>query len=541
MQNARLNEGYFISILAARRGNKALRKECGRLSLTCVRLDINLLIHIAMKAYQQLETIHDESAKLEHLSAIVSWDEAVNMPSGGGQSRAKALAYLHQLKHQKLTSNEVTELLEQASGEELTNPLHRRNLALMKRNHDKIKAVPADLVSQLVETNILTEQAWRGMRADNNWQDFKPYLEKMVELVKETAAIKAQSLGMDKYDVLLDDFSPEINQTMIDPLFTQLKQTLPDLIETIIEKQAGLSLTSIKGHYPIDKQTKMAKSLMKTIGFDFNHGRLDVSHHPFCGGVADDVRITTRFDESDFVSAMMGVCHETGHAMYELGLPKERLNQPVGQAYGIAMHESQSLLIEMQVCRSRAFMQVIAKQLSDNFGSQSAFGVDNLYRHYTQVSKSYIRVDADEVTYPLHVILRYEIEQDLINDKISVSDLPDVWHEKMSTYLGLSTKGNYRDGVMQDVHWPCGAFGYFPSYTLGTLIAAQLFQAATEAGAVDDDAIANGDLTMLFQWLRRNIHHQASSKSFEQLLSDATGKVLSAEPFLHHVKTRYLG
>lgn len=493
-----------------------------------------------MKAYQQLEHVFEQMSRLEHLNAIASWDEAVMMPSGGGEARAKALACLHQIKHNMLIDGSMADLIEQAKQEDSLSNWQRRNLILMQKAYLKSKQVPAKLVSELVEANIITEQAWRQMRSDNNWHDFKPYLEKTVALVKEIADIKAEALNVNRYDALLDDFSPEVNQAMIDPIFSQLKQHLPALINEVIEHQSSKKALPVTGCYDIEKQKLMALELMKVLGFDFNQGRLDVSHHPFCGGVAEDVRITTRFDESSFISAMMGVCHETGHALYELGLSRDNLTQPAGLAYGIAMHESQSLLIEMQVCRSRAFMDVFSRTLKQFFGDNDAFHPDNLYCHYTKVEKSYIRVDADELTYPMHVILRYEIEQALFNDKLSVADLPDIWNEKMTAYLGLSTKDNYADGVMQDVHWSCGAFGYFPSYTLGTLIAAQLFDAANQAGAVDFDAVADGNVTSLVNWLRTNVHQVGSAKPFNQLLIDASGEELSHQYFLNHVQARYL-
>ena len=494
-----------------------------------------------MKAYKQLEGIFDKVAHLEHLGAIAGWDEAVMMPTGGGKSRAQAMAYLGSLKHEMLTSSQMANLLDEASQESLEFEWQTRNLALMQKKYTQLSAVPSELIAEVTEANILAEQAWRQLRADNNWLDFVPLLKKNVFLAKEVAQIKAQALSMSVYDVMLDDFSPELSQQVIEPIFGQLKSQLPEMMEWIIDKQKGLELESLAGHYPHAIQKTMAEELMQCLGFDFVHGRLDESHHPFCGGVADDVRITTRFNEDEFISAIMGVCHETGHALYELGLPRDKLNQPIGQAYGMAMHESQSLLVEMQVCRSRHFMPVLQKALIKHFGKQPGFGLDNIYNHYTRVEKSFIRVDADEVTYPLHVILRYEIEQALFTDKVSVEELPELWDDKMQHYLGLSTGNDYANGVMQDVHWACGLFGYFPAYTFGALIAAQLYQAACEHVPEITACIEQADMKPLMQWLGQYIHSQGSAKSFDSLLFDATGCQLSAEPFLSHIRQRYLG
>ena len=284
-----------------------------------------------------------------------------------------------------------------------------------------------------------------------------------------------------------------MHQKIIDPVFSQLKEVLPKLIQQTIEKQKSEPTIQPKGPFSIEKQKQLGLKLMEAIGFNFNHGRLDVSHHPFCGGVPQDVRITTRYDETEFISSAMAICHETGHARYEQGLPKKWINQPVGHGLGMTVHESQSLLIEMQACRTLEFMNFLSPLVNKQFGNDSAFSPENLLRLYTRVKPGTIRVDADEMTYPLHIILRYELEKQLIEGDMSITDLPDAWDAGMKQYLGLSTKDNYRDGVMQDVHWPSGAFGYFPAYTLGSLIAAQLFNAAKKARPDILDQISTGN------------------------------------------------
>jgi carboxypeptidase Taq len=296
-------------------------------------------------------------------------------------------------------------------------------------------------------------------------------------------------------------------------------------------------------HFEISAQRELGLSVMKTLGFDFNHGRLDTSHHPFCGGVPEDVRLTTRYNETDFLQSLFGVIHETGHAMYEQGRPKDWLTQPVSQALSMGTHESQSLLMEMQAGRSTAFLTFIAPQMRAAFGraeSDQAWSVDNLYRHVTTVRRDFIRVDADEVTYPLHVILRYELEKSLIDGSLTVADLPEAWHQKMQDYFGLSTAGNYKNGVMQDVHWPAGLIGYFPTYTLGALMAAQLFAAAKASQPDLMQQLANGDFTGLLGWLRTHVHNRGSSVPVEVLLTEATGSPLSTDAFLTHLRARYL-
>jgi carboxypeptidase Taq len=324
---------------------------------------------------------------------------------------------------------------------------------------------------------------------------------------------------------------------MIDPLFNELKSRLPAMIDAIVstlpERQA------FEGDFPVEKQAQLGQKLMKLLGFNFSKGRLDVSHHPFCGGVSDDVRITTRYQTHEFISSVMGVCHETGHALYEFGLPKSYRGQPVGDSYGMTIHESQSLFMEMQICRSPAFMTLLSQNLTEVFGPQTAFNPDNLHKHYLHVNKGLIRVDADELTYPLHVIMRYEMEKKLISGKLNVNDLPEVWHQYMHDFLGLSTQGNHKDGVMQDVHWPCGALGYFPAYTLGALVAAQLAQKMRQDLPVVMNDLSKGNLLQVGQWLTENIHQHGSFYSLEELMKRTTGKKLGVEAYFEHITQRY--
>src|SRR5690606_576057 len=265
-----------------------------------------------------------------------------------------------------------------------------------------------------------------------------------------------------------------------------------------------------KGPFPIAAQKALCERVMKLLQFDFDRGRLDVSAHPFSGGVPEDVRLTTRYSEDDFEKSLMGTIHETGHGRYEQGRPLAWLGQPVSEARSMAVHESQSLSFEMQLGRSRAFMELLAPLLVEYFGAQPAFEPDNLFKLYTRVTPGFIRVDADEVTYPAHVILRYEIERPLIEGEIEAEDIPALWDAKMEQLLGLDTRGNYKDGPMQDIHWTDGAYGYFPCYTLGAMYAAQWFATLRRTQPTLDADIARGHLDGVFSWLRANIWEPAS-------------------------------
>lgn len=491
-----------------------------------------------MHAYEKLTNLFSEQAHLNHALAICQWDEAVMMPEGGGEARAKAMASFRSLTHRLLTDPKIGELLNQAQAENLPSPWEHANLKWMHITYKKACCLPNDLVKHMTFTYIQAEQAWRQLRKENNWAKFAPYLEANIKIAREVAQIKANTFNVEPYDALIDDFAPGVNQALINPIFKRLKEFLPNFIQQVIAQQQ--TPRAIEGRFPIEKQKKLGMEIMRSIGFDFQHGRLDVSHHPFCGGVPQDVRITTRYLDDEFISAIMGICHETGHAMYERGLPAEWLEQPVGESLGMAMHESQSLLFEMQACRSNEFCSYLAKRAQHYFDDNPVLAADNLYRTFTHVKPGLIRVDADEVCYPLHIILRYEIEQQLIADTLQVRDLPEIWNTKMQTYLGLGTKGNDKDGVMQDVHWPAGLFGYFPSYTLGAIIAAQLFQAACTAIPDIHSHLKMGQFTTLLDWLRANVHSKGRLLHFNDLLQQATGKPLSADFFIRHLQKRYL-
>ncbi len=502
-------------------------------------LEIIEQTNMPLESYKTLEHKFKRLSHLDHLAAITGWDEQTKMPKGGGKVRSEAMATLMEMRHDLLISDEMGSLIKQAKNESLTSDWEISNFKLIKKQYLKNKSIPSDLVSRQTLASMASQQAWRTCRADNNWKDFAPLLEKTLRLTKECAEIQSDIFNKSPYDILLDEYSPGIDQAIIDPIFNDLEEFLPSFIQKVCVKQQDQPLIEITGEFPPAKQKELGLALMKVLGFDFNHGRLDESHHPFCGGVPEDVRITTRYDRNELISSAMAICHETGHALYEMGLPKEWLSQPVGAALGMSMHESQSLLMEMQACRSPEFMNVISLQARLIFGDTEMLSAENLYRQYTRAKPGFIRVHADEVTYPLHVIMRYKIEKQLIDGDLSVKDLPEVWNMYMQKYFGLSTLGNDMDGVMQDVHWPSGCFGYFPAYTFGALIAAQVYQSALTATPEIPKQIARGDFSPLLGWLRRNVHQYGSKYNFTDLMVKATGQPLNAHFYIDHIQKRY--
>ena len=467
--------------------------------------------------------------RYQHLAQIVAWDQAAMMPPKGNDARGAAMAELAVLMHETLTKLDFTGVPETPSVRE------------MRRQWRAATLLPAALVEKKSLAGTRCEHAWRTQRKANDWTGFLDNWRPVVACAREEATILADATGLARYDALVDRFEPGMTSALIEPMFASLQRWLPALVDEVIAKQSREEVVEPVGPFPVEAQRALGVEIMGLLGFDFDAGRLDVSTHPFCGGVAEDVRITTRYREDDFVQAMMGIVHETGHARYEQRLPRDLVHLPIGQPRSMGMHESQSLSFEMQLGRSVPFLRLVAPLVRKHLGDQPAFAPENLARIYTRVERGYIRVDADELTYPLHVILRFEIERALIEGELEPEDVPAAWDQKMRDYLGLDTRGNYTDGCLQDIHWTDGAFGYFPSYTLGAMYAAQYF-AAIRAQHPDLDArIERGDLSPIFNWLDTHIWSQASQHETTDLIARATGGPLSATHFEQHLRRRYLG
>ncbi|WP_027172794.1 carboxypeptidase M32 [Methylobacterium sp. 10] len=496
-----------------------------------------------MHAYRSLATRFARIGAVEDAAGILGWDAQTLMPNGAAEGRAEQLAQLRVITHEILTAAETGNLIAQASDDEAAlGPWERANLREMRRAYRHASAVPGDLVAASSKASSRSEMAWREARETSDFAMLTPLLAETLRLQREVGEAKGAALGLAPYDALLDGYDPGMRRAAIDPLFSALRETLPGLIGAIRDRQAAMPAPiPLPGRFPVAAQKALGLTLMRAAGFDFERGRLDSSLHPFCGGASDDVRITTRYDEADATRALMGVLHETGHALYEQGRPAAWLYQPVGNARGMSLHESQSLLIEMQACRSAEFCAYLAPRLRESFGGEgSAWDADNLHRLYTRVEPGLIRVDADEVTYPAHILLRYDLETAMIAGDLAVADLPGAFDEGMRGLLGLRVP-NDRLGCLQDIHWPGGSFGYFPTYTLGAMASAQLFRAARESRPGIPTDLAEGDFTALRGWLRENVHGRGSLMETDELLVAATGKPLCAEDYMRHLRHRYLG
>jgi carboxypeptidase Taq len=490
----------------------------------------------AATAYELLEARFDRLSRLAGAQAMLHWDMQTIMPRGGAEARGEQLSALDALHHELLTDPRVAEWLASAEASPPEDPWSCANLREMRRVHLHATALDSRLVEALAVAGTRCGQVWQEARPKNDFAAWAGPQAEVFALVREAAQRKAEAMGCAPYDALIDQFEPGMTAARIETLFAPLRARIPALIEAATSRPKPAP-GAHAGPFATDAQKALGLKVMRAMGFDFDHGRLDISAHPFCGGTPDDVRMTTRYREDDWLPAFHGIVHETGHGLYEQGLPRRFRHQPVGQARGMGVHESQSLFWEMQIGRSEAFCAWLSPLLSDTLGV-SMSPVD-LFGRATEASRGLIRVDADEVTYPAHILLRFELEQRLVAGSLEVRDLPEAWRDGMARYLGVVPEDD-RHGCMQDIHWTDGAVGYFPSYTLGAMIAAQLATAARAALPGLDEAVGRGELLGLRDWLRDVVHARASLLDTDTLVLEATGRPLAADTYLAHLERRYL-
>ncbi|MCQ4162222.1 carboxypeptidase M32 [Roseomonas sp. GC11] len=489
-------------------------------------------------AYRRLKARFARIALLGEAQAMLHWDAAAVMPPGGAEARGEQLAALAGLAHELMTAPAMAEDLAAATAE---GEWDSANLALMRHAQARATALPTALVEASTRANAACETVWREARAASDFARVRPWLAEVVRLQRETATALAAATGLSPYDALMEGYQRGIGAADVEPIFAAYEGFLAEALPRAEALQAARPAPlPLPGPFPVAVQKALCREMAERVGLDFEHARLDESLHPFCGGIPSDVRITTRYTEENFAQALLGVLHETGHALYERGLPAAWAHQPVGEAAGMAAHESQSLIIEMQASRSDSFLGFAGPRLHAAFGGPAAaYAPANLARHWRRVERGFIRVDADELTYPAHVILRFRLERALIGGDLAVDDLPGAWNEGFARLLGLTPPDDAR-GCLQDIHWHDGAFGYFPSYTLGAMAAAQLMRAARAALPGLDAALGEGDFAPLRGWLREKVHGQGARLGFQDLLRHATGKPLDPADFIGHLTERYL-
>lgn len=492
-------------------------------------------------AYGRLEKRFHDISVLGDTIRLLQWDQATMMPTGGAGARSEQMARLQVLRHERLTAPDIEALLGEAAATSLDS-WQQANLQEMRRMVALAGAVPEDLVAAHSRASSLCEVAWRDARRNDDFAAVLPGLQNVLDLTREVAAAQAARLGVAPYEALMAHYEAGASIAEIDPLFDDLADFLPGFLSDVLEHQQKADAPVMPdGPFAIDAQRALCREMAAAVGLDFETARIDESAHPFSSGVPEDSRITVRYNEADFAEGLMAVLHETGHAMYERGRPEAWRHQPVGRARGMVLHESQSLLVEMQACRTREFYGWAGPRLRAAFdGDGPAWEPDNLHRLSIRVQPDLIRVDADEVTYPAHVILRYRLEKALLAGDLALADLPGAWADGMRSLLGIEPPTD-REGCLQDIHWYAGAWGYFPTYTLGALAAAQIFQAAVASEPSIMAGIGQGDFAPLMTWLRARVHSHGSRISTDELLTEATGRPLEAKAFKAHLRRRYLG
>lgn len=494
-------------------------------------------------AYAELVSELRQIATLSSIGAVLGWDERTIMPHKGAAHRGDQSAMLATMVHARFTSPKVGDLLaaaaEEVKGKDPSS-VEAANVRETRRKYERQKKLPSSLVEEISKTTVMSEQAWAGARKANDYAAFKPWLSKMYDLKRQEIA--CYGFETEAYDAVLEDYEPGEKALNLRKVFEGLRGPLVELVGKIGEaskRGRAAPMEVLTRKYPKDGQERFARQAAAAIGFDFEGGALAVSTHPFCSGIGPgDVRMTTRYNENYFGDAFFGVLHESGHALYEQGLPTEHFGTPAGEAISLGIHESQSRMWENLVGRSRSFWQHFMPALRAEF-PESLRGVsdDEWYRAVNDVRPSLIRVESDEATYNLHILLRFELETAMLEKSLGVDDLPGAWREKMKKYLGIEVPTD-AEGCMQDVHWSAGLIGYFPTYTLGNLYAAQFFaQARADLGDLDA-MFARGEFAPLLGWLRNNIHAWGQRLRAPELVQKVTGKPLSAEPLLAHLRHR---
>lgn len=490
--------------------------------------------------YQQLIDIFLKLSHIEHAITFLQWDQLVMMPPQGNEKRSEALAELQAIHHAIVTDQKTADLIHQPY--DLQSAEQQRVIAEMKRVWERATCLPPDLIKKKSLAGSRCEFQWRSQRSNNDWSGFLANFKEVVLLAREEAQARANHATQDyscSYDAMLDLYCTGDSSSMIKAIFKTLKEELPALLSHIASRHQTRPVTPT-GVFPIAQQKLLNDALIKILGFDFDYGRLDESTHPFSTGDFGDQRITTRYTSDEFTQSLKATAHETGHASYESGLPSHYAGLPVGKARNSCLHESQSLLFEKQILLSQPFLEFFTPTIHQYLPDTQTYNANRLWQAMTRVKPTYIRVDADEVSYPLHIILRYEIERDLINGTLEPEDLPEVWDQKMFTYFGLRTADNHRNGCLQDIHWTDGSFGYFPAYTLGALNSVQIFNAIKRHYPDWQTRLLAGEISFIRAWLTEHIWSIGSLLDSQELIQQATGERTNPGYFLDYLKERYL-
>jgi carboxypeptidase Taq len=489
------------------------------------------------EAYQELLTRLKRLDRLGSIGGLLGWDESVNMPPASSSLRGEQQGLFTEIFHKEAANPQIGELLTTLEGD--PGNLDENQKAVIRdarKDFDRLTRIPAEFAARRAEARTASFKAWIEAREKDDYEHFQPFLQQQLEFAKEEAAFLE---APNAYDYWVDQFDPGMTSAIIEPIFAGLLPELKSIVETILASPDQPDSSIFKG-FPIPAQESFLREVVASLGFDFQRGRIDTAVHPFCGGHPQDTRMTTRFDVNNPLDSLTSSIHETGHALYEQGLPDGFAGTALGDSVGMAFHESQSRMWENQVGRSRAFWKYWEPKYRAAFPAQlENIASEDFYRAINMVGITPIRVDADEVTYNLHIMLRFELEKGLFDGSIDTKSLPDAWAEASARILGF-TPANNREGCLQDIHWSDGLFGYFPSYCLGNLLAAQLwYHILGELPGLESN-FEKGDFKPLLDWLRKNIHSKGRRKFTLEFTKDLTGTELSPEFLVRYLKERYL-
>ena len=487
-------------------------------------------------SYKNLKILFEEQSLINDISGILNWDMATYMPENSRRQRIKQITKLYDYKKNIFNVIKKNEFFNKVNEFEL-DKFDKINFELMKNKFDYFNSISVDKLKKKAELSIECEGLWREAKEKSNFNIVKNSFVKLVKLIKEESEILSQIKEKKKYDCLLSKYDRSLDSKQLFKIFNRVEKFIKKKLPLIVNKQKKIEFHDFLNE---EDQFNLSKIFMKQLGFDFSRGRIDKSLHPFCGGGTQDVRITTRFTEEDSFSCFDALMHETGHALYEQGLPQKWAHQPIGSAGGMSLHESQSLFVEMQIIKSLPVSQFIQQILKDKLGKDpNVWSSEVIYNIRNNVNPGYIRVDSDEVHYPLHIIHRFNIEYKIIEEDANVEHLPDLWNEEFSKTLGLDVHDD-KSGCLQDIHWYGGDFGYFPTYSIGAFIAAQLACKVRTELINYDLNLKEGNFKPIIMWLRKNIHNRGNFLKIDELLEESTDEKLNLKYFENHIIDRYI-
>ena len=487
-------------------------------------------------SYKNLKILFEEQSLINDISGILNWDMATYMPENSRRQRIKQITKLYDYKKNIFDVIKKNEFFNKVNEFEL-DKFDKINFELMKNKFDYFNSISVDKLKKKAELSIECEGLWREAKEKSNFNIVKNSFVKLVKLIKEESETLSQIKEKKKYDCLLSKYDRSLDSKQLFKIFNRVEKFIKKKLPLIVNKQKKIEFHDFLNE---EDQFNLSKIFMKQLGFDFSRGRIDKSLHPFCGGGTQDVRITTRFTEEDSFSCFDALMHETGHALYEQGLPQKWAHQPIGSAGGMSLHESQSLFVEMQIIKSLPVSQFIQQILKDKLGKDpNVWSSEVIYNIRNNVNPGYIRVDSDEVHYPLHIIHRFNIEYKIIEEDANVEYLPDLWNEEFSKTLGLDVHDD-KSGCLQDIHWYGGDFGYFPTYSIGAFIAAQLACKVRTELINYDLNLKEGNFKPIIKWLRENIHNRGNFLKIDELLEESTDEKLNLKYFENHIIDRYI-